>query len=205
VATGAIAWEAFRRLAEPAPVGAATVMVVAAIGIVINGFSAWLLMAGNKGDLNVRGAFMHLVADAAVSAGVVAAGGIIMVTGWGWVDPVASLLISAVIVWGTWNLLRESFRLSMNAVPQGIKLDDVRRHLLALAHVTALHDLHIWAMSTTENALTVHLVLAKGHPGDRFLQELARDLESRFKIQHATVQIELGDGDVCALAPADNV
>src|SRR6201999_448966 len=129
VATGAIALEAFRRLAEPATVAGGTVMIVAAAGIVINGFSAWLLMAGNKGDLNVRGAFLHLVADAAVSAAVVVAGGIILLTGWSWVDPAASLLIAVVIVWGTWNLLRESFQLSMNAVPRGIVLGEVRNHL----------------------------------------------------------------------------
>jgi cobalt-zinc-cadmium efflux system protein len=205
VATGAIALEAFRRLAEPAPVAGGTVMIVAGAGIVINGFSAWLLMAGNKGDLNVRGAFLHLIADAAVSAAVVVAGGLILLTGWSWLDPVASLLIALVIVWGTWNLLRESFRLSMGAVPRGIALADVRHHLQALPHVAAVHDLHIWAMSTTENALTAHLVMGNGHPGDKFLAKLSQDLHHRFKIQHATVQIEIGDGNVCVLAPADTV
>jgi cobalt-zinc-cadmium efflux system protein len=205
VATGAIALEAFRRLAEPAPVAGTTVMIVAAAGIVINGFSAWLLMAGNKGDLNVRGAFLHLVADAAVSAAVVVAGGVIILTGWSWVDPLASLMIAVVIVWGTWNLLRESFQLSMNAVPRGIVLGEVRDHLQSLPHVTAVHDLHVWAMSTTENALTAHLVMDNGHPGDRFLEDLGHDLDHRFRIQHATVQIEIGDGNVCVLAPADRV
>lgn len=205
VATGAIALEAFRRLAEPAPVAGGTVMIVAGAGIVINGFSAWLLMAGNKGDLNVRGAFLHLVADALVSVAVVAAGGIIILTGWDWVDPAASLIIAVVIVWGTWNLLRESFQLSMNAVPKGIELGKVRDHLRSLPHVTAVHDLHVWAMSTTENALTAHLVMDNGHPGDKFLEQLNRDLDHRFKIHHATVQIEIGDGNVCILAPADAV
>ncbi|HVZ02342.1 MAG TPA: cation diffusion facilitator family transporter [Dongiaceae bacterium] len=205
VATGAIALEAFRRLAEPEPVAGATVMIVAGAGIVINGFSAWLLMAGNKGDLNVRGAFLHLVADALVSVAVVAAGGIIILTGWDWVDPAASLIIAVVIVWGTWNLLRESFQLSMNAVPKGIVLGEVRRHLQSLPHVTAVHDLHVWAMSTTENALTAHLVMDNGHPGDKFLAELSHELDDRFRIQHATVQIEIGDGNVCVLAPADTV
>jgi cobalt-zinc-cadmium efflux system protein len=205
VATGAIALEAFRRLAEPEPVAGATVMIVAGAGIVINGFSAWLLMQGNKGDLNVRGAFLHLVADALVSVGVVVAGGIIILTGWSWIDPLASLLIAVVIVWGTWNLLRESFQLSMNAVPKGIMLGDVRQHLQSLPHVTAVHDLHVWAMSTTENALTAHLVMDNGHPGDKFLEGLSHDLDRRFKIQHATVQIEIGDGNVCILAPADRV
>jgi cobalt-zinc-cadmium efflux system protein len=205
VATGAIALEAFRRLAEPEPVAGGTVMIVAGAGIVINGFSAWLLMAGNKGDLNVRGAFLHLVADALVSVGVVIAGGIVILTGWSWVDPAASLVIAVVIVWGTWNLLRESFQLSMNAVPKGIALGEVRRHLQSLPHVTAVHDLHVWAMSTTENALTAHLVMDNGHPGDGFLEALSRDLDRRFRIQHATVQIEIGDGNVCILAPADSV
>ena len=205
VATGAIALEAFRRLADPQPVAGVTVMIVAACGIVINGFSAWLLMAGNKGDLNVRGAFLHLVADALVSVAVVVAGGVIILTGWNWVDPAASLLIAVVIVWGTWNLLRESFQLSMNAVPKGIVLGDVRQHLQSLPHVTAVHDLHIWAMSTTENALTVHLVTDNGHPGDKFLEELSHELDRRFRIQHTTVQIEIGDGNVCILAPADRV
>jgi cobalt-zinc-cadmium efflux system protein len=205
VATGAIALEAFRRLADPEPVAGVTVMIVAGAGIVINGFSAWLLMAGNKGDLNVRGAFLHLVADALVSVAVVVAGGIIILTGWNWVDPAASLLIAVVIVWGTWNLLRESFQLSMNAVPKGIVLGNVREHLQSLPHVTAVHDLHIWAMSTTENALTVHLVTDNGHPGDKFLEELSHELDRRFKIQHTTVQIEIGDGNVCILAPADRV
>jgi len=205
VATGAIALEAFRRLAEPAPVAGGTVMIVAGVGIVINGFSAWLLVAGNKGDLNVRGAFLHLVADALVSVAVVIAGGIIILTGWDWVDPLASLLIAVVIVWGTWNLLRESFQLSMNAVPKGIALGAVRNHLQSLPHVTAVHDLHVWAMSTTENALTAHLVMDNGHPGDTFLESLSHDLDHRFKIQHTTVQIEIGDGNVCILAPADTV
>jgi cobalt-zinc-cadmium efflux system protein len=180
-------------------------MIVAGAGIVINGFSAWLLMAGNKGDLNVRGAFLHLVADALVSVAVVVAGGLIILTGWNWVDPAASLLIAVVIVWGTWNLLRESFQLSMNAVPRGIVLGDVRRHLQLLPHVTAVHDLHVWAMSTTENALTVHLVTDNGHPGDKFLEELSHELDRRFKIQHTTVQLEIGDGNVCILAPAERV
>jgi cobalt-zinc-cadmium efflux system protein len=205
VATGAIALEAFRRLADPEPVAGVMVMIVAGAGIVINGFSAWLLIAGNKGDLNVRGAFLHLVADALVSVAVVVAGGIIILTGWNWVDPLASLLIAVVIVWGTWSLLQESFQLSMNAVPKGIELGKVRDHLQSLPHVTAVHDLHVWAMSTTENALTVHLVTDNGHPGDKFLEELSHDLDRRFKIQHTTVQIEIGDGNVCILAPADQV
>jgi cobalt-zinc-cadmium efflux system protein len=205
VATGAIVLEAVQRLAEPAPVAGKTVMVVAAAGVVINGLSAWLLMAGRKGDLNIHGAFMHLVADAGVSVGVVAAGAVIVFTGWYWVDPAVSLVVAAVIVWGTWNLLRESFQLSMDAVPSGIALGAVRAHLQSQPGVAEVHDLHVWAMSTTENALTAHLIMRGGHPGDAFLSQLCRDLDRRFKIHHTTIQIEMGDAAACVLEPADSV
>jgi len=205
VATGAIVLEAAQRFTEPAPVAGTTVMIVAAIGIVINGVSAWLLIAGREGDLNVRGAFLHLLADAGVSVGVVAAGAVIVFTGWTWVDPTASLLIAVVIVWSTWNLLRESFQLTMDAVPSGIELAEVRRHLESLPEVARVHDLHVWAMSTTENALTVHLIMRNGHPGDAFLARLGHDLDRRFKIHHPTIQIEVGDAEVCLLESADRV
>jgi cobalt-zinc-cadmium efflux system protein len=197
VATGAIAWAAIQRFAEPAQVGGVTVMVVAAAGIVINGASAWLLMAGQKGDLNIRGAFLHLLADAGVSAGVVMAGALIYFTGWAWIDPAASLAISVVIVWGTWSLLRESVQMSMDAVPSGISSVDIRRHLESLPGVTGVHHLHIWAMSTVENALTAHLVMQGSHPGDAFLLSLSHDLEHKFNIHHPTVQIEIGDAKAC--------
>jgi len=202
IATGAIAWEALRRFAEPADVAGLTVMVVAAAGIVVNGLSAWLLMAGQKGDLNIRGAFAHMIADAAVSAAVVVAGGVILLTGWTWVDPVASLIVSAVIVWTTWELLRESARMSMDAVPAGIDPKDVRRYLEKLPGVASVHDIHVWAVSTTETALTAHLVIPGGHPGDGFLAKLCHDLDRRFKINHPTVQIEVGDAGRCILEPA---
>jgi cobalt-zinc-cadmium efflux system protein len=202
VATGAIAWEAIRRLAEPADVAGSTVMVVAAAGIVVNGLSAWLLMAGQKGDLNIRGAFAHMIADAAVSAAVVAAGGVILLTGWTWIDPVASLIVAAVIVWTTWELLRESARMSVDAVPAAIDPGDVRRYLEKLAGVSSVHDIHIWALSTTETALTAHLVIPAGHPGDAFLADLCQGLDHRFKINHPTVQIEVGDAGRCILEPA---
>jgi cobalt-zinc-cadmium efflux system protein len=206
VATGAITLEAARRFFEPEPVAGVTVMIVAAIGIVINGFSAWLLMKGQEGDLNIRGAVLHLLADAGVSVAVVAAGGLIVLTGWNWIDPAASLLVALVIVWGTWGLLRESFQLSMGAVPAGIVLADVRAYLAALPGVARVHDLHIWAMSTTENALTAHIVLQQGtHPGDKFLEATARELAGRFRIHHPTIQIELGDAAPCVLEPADTV
>jgi cobalt-zinc-cadmium efflux system protein len=203
VATGAIAWEAILRFGNPEHTNGLTVMIVAGVAIVINGLSAWLLMAGRRHDLNIRSAFAHLAADAAVSAGVVIAGAVLLLTGWTWVDPVASLLVSAAIVWGTWGLLRESLNMSMNAVPQGISIVDVRCYLENLPGVASLHDLHVWAMSTTETALTVHLV-CNGRTGDGFLVDAARELEHRFGIHHATIQIEAGELE-CRLAPTNVV
>jgi cobalt-zinc-cadmium efflux system protein len=201
IATGAIMFEAVQRFIEPAEVAGTTVMVVAATAIVINGFSAWLLAAGSKGDLNIRGAFLHMVADGVVSLGVVLAGAAIVLTGRQWFDPLMSLVISAVIIWGTWGLLRSATRMSMAAVPAGIDPSDVRAYLEALADVREVHDLHIWAMSTTETALTCHLIVRNGYPGDTFRHELAEQLRERFRICHPTVQIELGDGGECKLAP----
>lgn len=200
VATGAIAWEAIQRLSSPGEVGGLTVMIVAALGIVVNGISAWLLMAGRKGDLNIRGAFLHLVGDAAVSVGVVMAGAAIYYTHWTWVDPVASLIIAGLIVWGTWGLLRESLKLSLSAVPENIDRSKVESYLRGLPGVTELHDLHIWPMSTTETALTAHLVRPGAGLDDAFLTEACEALSKRFAIRHATLQIEAGDG-VCKLAP----
>jgi cobalt-zinc-cadmium efflux system protein len=201
VATGAIAWEAIRRLLDPGEVAGVTVMVVAGIGIAVNALSAWLLMAASKGDLNVRGAVLHLAADAGVSVGVVIAGAVILFLGWTWIDPVMSLIVSAVIVWGTWSLLRDSFQLSMDAVPPGIEPSEVRAYLEKLPGVASIHDLHIWAMSTTENALTCHLVMPGGHPGNDFITAACRDLACRFAIRHPTFQIELDGGADCPLAP----
>jgi cobalt-zinc-cadmium efflux system protein len=200
VATGAIAWEAIHRFSEADEVAGATVMIVAALGIVINGVSAWLLLAGQAGDLNIRGAFLHLVGDALVSVGVVVAGGLILLTSWHWVDPAASLLISAVIIWSTWGLLRNAVNLSLAAVPHGINPDAVRAYLEGLPGVKCIHDLHIWAMSTTETALTVHLVMPTGQAGDAFLLQLSQELHRRFEIDHPTFQVET-DGDGCKLAP----
>jgi cobalt-zinc-cadmium efflux system protein len=201
LAVGAIAWEAVMRLFNPEPVAGATVMIVAAIGILINGTTAWLFASGRKGDLNIRGAYMHMVADAAVSAGVVVAGLLILLTGWPWLDPVASLIIVAVIVWGTWGLLRDSMAMSLSAVPSGIEPGSVRGFLANQPGVAQLHDLHIWPMSTTESALTAHLVMPGGHPGDVFLASLAHDVKHRFGIGHVTLQIETDPGTPCALEP----
>ncbi len=205
VATGAIAWQAILRFYDPSEVAGVTVMIVAAIGIVVNGVSAWLLMAGRKHDLNIRGAFLHLLGDAAISLGVVIAGAAIAFTGWNWLDPVASLVISALIVWGTWGLLREATKLSLAAVPENVDLWEVRNYLSGLPGVAEVHDLHIWAMSTTETALTAHLVRPGAGLDDDLLKEAADRLADRFKIGHVTLQVEAGDTEhVCRLAP-DNV
>jgi cobalt-zinc-cadmium efflux system protein len=202
VATGAIAWEALRRLADATDVGGVTVMIVAAVGIVVNGISAWLLMAGRRGDLNVRAAFLHLLGDAAISFGVVVAGAIIYVTGWNKLDPLASLVISVLIVWGTWGLLRESIMMSLDAVPEGIDRSRVEDYLRGLPGVTEVHDLHIWAMSTTETAMTAHLVRPGAGLDDRLLHEISHELDRRFRVSHATLQVEAGDTEhACRLAP----
>jgi cobalt-zinc-cadmium efflux system protein len=205
VAVGAIAWEAILRLFHPEPVASGTVMVVAAVGILINGGTAWLFASGRKGDLNIRGAFLHMIADAAVSAGVVVAGLVILYTGWVWLDPLTSLVIVGVIVWGTWGLLRDSLAMSVNAVPSTIDPQAVRRYLETCAGVSAVHDLHIWSMSTTESALTAHLVFPAGHPGDGFLMRAATELRHRFGIGHTTLQIEISEESACHLAPDDVV
>jgi cobalt-zinc-cadmium efflux system protein len=202
---GAISWEAIQRLGSPEPVSGATVMIVAAVGIVVNGVTAWLFASGRKGDLNVRGAFLHMAADALVSVGVVVAGLVILLTGWLWLDPIVSLAINAVIVWGTWGLLRDSVGMSMAAVPPQIDPAAVRSLLEKCPDVASMHDLHIWPMSTTEIALTCHLVMPGGHPGDAFIHGLAEQLAVRFKINHATVQIEVDQHLACALAPDDVV
>lgn len=201
VAVGAIVWEAVRRLVEPAPVAGLTVMIVAAVGILINGATAWLFASGRKSDLNIRGAFLHMAADAAVSAGVVAAGASTLLTGWLWIDPLMSLAIAVIIVWGTWGLLKESLRLALNAVPQGIGLEEVRSFLAGQPGVADVHDLHVWAMSTTQAALTCHLVMPAGHAGDQFLIELSHALHRRFGIEHVTIQIETDPASQCQLAP----
>lgn len=201
VAITLIAIEAVRRFAEPAPVAGITVMVVAAIGIIVNGVTAWLFASGRKGDINIRGAFLHMAADAAVSAGVVAAGFVIARTGWAWLDPAVSLVIVAVIAVGTWGLLRDSVNMSLQATPPGLDAKEIDAFLLGRPGVTATHDLHVWPMSTTETALTVHLLVPKGYPGDAYSAGIAAELKRRFGIDHATIQIETDPATVCALEP----
>ena len=201
VVTGAIAWAAIERFWAPQPVASVTVMAVAALAIIINGAAAAILSRGNKQDLNVYGAFLHLVADATVSAGVVAAGLVIFLTGWLWVDPVASLAISAVIVWSTWGLLRDAAKMSLQGVPPQIDPGAVRHYLRSLPAVAEVHDLHIWPMSTIETALTCHLVMPDGYPEDDFIDAVYAGLQQRFGIAHPTIQIERGDRP-CKLSPA---
>jgi cobalt-zinc-cadmium efflux system protein len=203
-AVGVIAWEAVRRLSEPVTVATTEVIVVAGIAVLINGASACLLNRGSKADLNMRGAFLHMLADAGVSVAVIIIAFGIAFTGWQWLDPAASLLISTVILVGTWRLLRDSLRLALGAAPRGVDPAAVRRYLEDQPEVSEVHDLHIWAMSTTETALTCHLVTPAGHPGDAFLHRIADELRCRFAIGHPTLQIELSDGGQCALQ-SDNV
>lgn len=206
IAIGGIAWEAIQRFSDPHPIGASTVMIVAGIGIFINGATALLFMSGRKSDLNLKGAYLHMLSDAVISAGVVVAGLIISFTGFNLIDPVVSLVISVVIVWGTWGLLRDSVKLALNAVPESVDGEAVLSYLKGLKEVNEVHDLHIWAMSTTETALTAHLIMKAGHPGDKFLKGLSHQLEHQFGINHTTVQIELADdGLPCELAPDEVV
>ena len=192
IACGIIGWEAVHRLFQPPVVSGLVVCFVAAAGIVVNGLSAWLLMKGSRNDLNVRGAYLHMAADAAVSLGVVVAGVLMLWTGWFWLDPVLGLLIVAVIVSGTWRLLRETVRLALDAAPAHIDCGDVEAFLIGQPGVESVHDLHVWAVSTTETALTVHLVMPTGHPADSVIDDIARVLRERFAISHSTLQIERG-------------
>jgi cobalt-zinc-cadmium efflux system protein len=205
VALGAILIETIRRFANPAPVHGGMVMAVAGAGILVNGICALLFVGGRKHDLNLRAAFQHLAADAAVSVGVVGAGALVVLTGRAWIDPVTSLVITAIIGLGSWGLLRDSVRLGLAAVPESINEGDVRDFLQHLPGVEAVHDLHIWPMSTTETAFTAHLVMPGGYPGDAFLHTVASEMERHFAIGHTTIQVETSDGHPCVLAPEEVV
>ena len=202
IALGAILFETIDRLFDPAPVEGWTMIAVAGVGILINGGTALMFMRGRKHDLNIRGAFLHMAADALISVGVVVAGVGILLTGQWLIDPVTSLVIVAIIGWGTWGLLKDSVKMGLLAVPEKIDESAVRSYLAGLPGVAAAHDLHIWPMSTTETALTVHLIMPGGHPGDAFLHDLAHELEHRFSIEHATVQVETGEEPDCHLRAA---
>lgn len=193
ISVGAIAWEAIRRLSTPSAVEGKTVIWVAAIGILINAATALMFMRGRKSDLNIRGAFVHMAADAVIALGVAVTGIIILYTGWLWLDPVASLVIVALIVYGTWELLRDSVNLALGAVPEGIDVDAIKEYLGNLPTCTEVHDLHIWGMSTTEAALTAHVVMAQSVCDDAMLAKTATELHEKFGIEHTTLQVEFGD------------
>jgi cobalt-zinc-cadmium efflux system protein len=201
VVTGGIGWEALWRLGHPIAVTGATIAWVAAIGILVNGATALLFASGRSRDLNLRSAFLHMAADALVTAGVVVAGIAIALTGALWLDPAVSLVVSAIIIYGTWDLVKQALSLALDAVPQSVDANAVRAHLLTLSGVTALHDLHIWGMSTTETALTCHLVMPEGYPEPEFLDAVYVGLQQNFGIGHPTIQIERGDRP-CKLSPA---
>jgi len=198
-AVGMMTLEAIQKFAQPGPVSGGTIIAVASVGILVNGLTAWLLARGGR-DLNIRGAYMHMMADLGVSVAVVLAGAIILYTGWLWIDPAISLLIAAFIVLGTWGLLSDSLRLSLAGVPRGISLEEVRSYLSGLSGVRQVHDLHIWPLSTSSTALTCHLVIPQGHPGDDFLLAAATVLKNRFDIHHATFQVEISEEAAC-IAP----
>jgi cobalt-zinc-cadmium efflux system protein len=199
IGVGALVREAIERIAAPEPVAATTVLWVAAIGIAIKSGTALLFVKERSRDINTRGAFLHMAADAAVSAGVVVSALIIALTGWTVVDPIAAILVSAVIAWSAFGLFKSAIHLSLDGVPEGVDLTAVEAWLHALPGVIDLHDLHIWALSTTSNGLTVHLVMPAGCPNDVFLEQTARDLETRFGIAHATLQVERGTETECRL------
>ena len=204
VAIGVIAWEAILRLSKPSSVMGNTIVIVAIIGIAINGITALLFMSGRKGDLNIKGAFVHMAADTGVSLGVVIAGFAIQWTGWFWIDPVVSLIICIIILLGTWGLLRDSINLVMNAVPKDIDINAITDYLQSIPTVIAVHDLHVWGMSTTEVALTVHLVRSELTNNDITLQSIDEYLRSHFGIEHTTIQIEEGTYE-CSLAPNGSI
>lgn len=198
VAMGSLVWEALHRIGSPETMDGVTVMAVATVGIVINTATALLFVRGGEHDINIRGAFIHMAADALVSLGVVVAGALYLWQGWSWIDPVMSLLIAVVIVIGTWGLLRQSLHLLFDGVPDHIHLADVHAYLSSLPEVTEVSDLHVWAMGTTQVALTAHVVTPQGHPGDAFLAEISHQLHDRFEITHVTVQVlTTSAGPVC--------
>jgi cobalt-zinc-cadmium efflux system protein len=199
IAVGAIALESVQRLMAPAPVAGLTVIVVALVGVAVNAVTAYVLSGAGRGDLNVKAAYLHMAADAAVSLAVAAAGAIIVLTGWTRVDPIVSIAVAAVIVVTTWRLLRQALAMALHAVPHDIDAARVREHLARLAGVATIHDLHIWPMSTTETALTVHLVMPAGHPGDEALARIADELHERFAIGHVTLQVETDPDRACHL------
>jgi cobalt-zinc-cadmium efflux system protein len=204
ISVGAIAWEAIGRVGQPNSVAETTVIWVASIGILINAGTALMFMSGRKRDLNIRGAFLHMATDAVISLGVVLTGVAMIVTGWLWLDPVVSLMIVALIIYSTWGLLRDSLNLVLDAVPAGIDMNDVKEYLSGLPTCVDVHDLHVWGMSTTETALTAHVVMAQTICDDALLAKITNELHQKFGIEHATLQVEFGDPSYpcrCRLTP----
>ncbi len=199
IALGGITWEAIEHLGQPQPVEGMTVIIVAVIGVVINTITALLFISGQKHDLNIRGAFLHMAADAGVSLGVVVSGILIMTTGWLLIDPLVSLLIVTVILVGTWSLLRDSLNLAIDAVPEHINMPGIRNYLTGLDHVSEIHDLHVWPLSTTEVALTVHLTVDSVALPQDFLAKIQRQLHDQFAIEHSTIQVERHDDVPCVI------
>jgi cobalt-zinc-cadmium efflux system protein len=193
ISVGAIAWEAIGRVNHPQAVAETMVISVASIGILINAGTALMFMSGRKRDLNIRGAFMHMATDAVISLGVVLTGVAMLATGWLWLDPVVGLIIVALIVYGTWGLLRDSLNLALDAVPAGIDMNDVKEYLSGLPTCVDVHDLHVWGMSTTETALTAHVVMGQTICDDALLAKITNELHQKFGIEHATLQVEFGD------------
>lgn len=190
VALGGIAWEAIQRFSAPVPVAGKTIIFVALVGVVINTVTALLFLSGRKSDLNIRGAFLHMVADAGVSAGVVIAGVAILFTGRLWIDPAVSLFITVIILFGTWGLFRDAFNMAMDAVPRDIDPEAVKAYLSSLPGITGVHDMHIWAMSTTETALTAHLIKPDPKDDDALIEKASKELHVHFGIDHTTLQWE---------------
>ena len=199
ITLGGIIWEAIDRFFDPKPVDGMIVIVVAAIGVVINTITALLFVSGRKHDLNIKSAFLHMAADAGISFGVVVAGIIIMITGWLLIDPLTSLFVAIVILAGTWSLLRDSMNLAIDSVPEGIDINEIKRYLTDLENVSQIHDLHVWSMSTTEVALSVHLIISDDFLNNDFLSELQQQLHNRFSIEHSTIQVEKQDNCPCVL------
>lgn len=206
IAVGAIVWEAIQRLRTPEPVPGVTMMIVAFIGILINAATAFLFFKNRKSDINIKSAFMHMAADALVSLGVVIAGLIVLKTNWVWIDPLVGIIIAVVITMGTWSLFKESLSLALSAVPSSIDRSAVHKFLENVDGVSKVHDLHIWGMSTTETALTAHLIMPSGHSGDYFLKNLSKEIQHKFQIAHITIQVERGDGgSACELESAHEI
>lgn len=194
VAMGSLGWEALQRLQEPVAIAGGTVMLVAGVGVLVNSVTAWLFLSGSRSDLNLRGAYLHMAADALVSVGVVLAGALYLWRGWSWIDPAASLAIALVIVIGTWSLFRKSLHLLFDGVPEQVDLPAVRQFLLSQPGVCDVHDLHVWAMSTAEVALTAHIRMAPLPGDDRFLRATSEELREHFGIAHSTLQLEQDAG-----------